>query len=76
MIKIMQKEDIFEILEKDFPDLEMNTANDVEVEVHKYMREISRKFLEKKLQEKINKEEKELIKTNNKLETINIQKKT
>jgi hypothetical protein len=76
MIKIMQKEDIFEILEKDFPDLEMNTANEVEVEVHKYMREISRKFLEKKLQEKINKEEKELIKKNDKLETINIQKKT
>lgn len=72
----MQKEDIFEILEKDFPDLEMNTANEVEVEVHKYMREISRKFLEKKLQEKINKEEKELIKKNDKLETINIQKKT
>lgn len=36
MIKIMQKEDIFDILEKDFPDIEMNTAN--EVEVHKYMR--------------------------------------
>lgn len=72
----MQNENILEMLEKDFPDLEINTANEIEVEVHKYMREISRKFLEKKLQSKINKEEKKLMKTNNNLESINIQKKT
>lgn len=71
----MQKENIFEMLEKNFPDLEMNTANEVEIEVHKYMREISRKFLEKKLQEKINKEEKKLMKENNNLESVNTQKK-
>src|SRR3990172_7530072 len=71
----MQIEDILDVLGKNFPDEKFTNVNQIELSVYEYMREISRQFLETKIQEEINNTEKELLEKEDTLKVINTQKK-
>ena len=76
----MQIENLYSLLDANFPDKSFKNLDEIEFEVHKYMKEISRKFLEMKIQLKVDTKEKDMVSeridsVDNKLVKINKQKK-
>lgn len=69
-------EGIIEIIDKDFNYKNYNSANELEKDIHQYLREKSRQILGYKLQIEIENKEKELILSDSSLEFVNFQRKT
>lgn len=71
----MLSESLFNELDANFDGKDLKTANDMEREVHKHLRKISKEFLAIKLQDQIKSKENNLKELDKELKTENNQKK-
>lgn len=72
----MLSESLFNELDANFDGKDLKTVNDMEREVHKHLRKISKEFLAIKLQDQIKSKENNLKELDKELKTENNQKKS